>query len=92
MCDALATYQPYRESFSPENFDFNIFREINADIVTKETFKMQTKSCDLDLLPTNIAKDNWNYFQDLYTINVNKSLLTGKFPKSLKTAHCYTHC
>ena len=48
--------------------------------------KSPSKSCELDALPTSLIKDNIDVLAPYITNIVNKSLLSGIFPKSQKIA------
>ena len=41
--------------------------------------KLQTKSCELDLVPTKILKENLDYFITVITHVVNLSMQSGQF-------------
>ncbi|KAK3101096.1 hypothetical protein FSP39_000910 [Pinctada imbricata] len=77
-----------------ENYDavtkevpsFRTFNELTQDEVKKLIGELQTKTCQLDVLPTNILKSFLNELLPLITKLVNISLRQGIFPSEWKQA------
>ena len=67
---------PRLTSFSP------MTKKQVRDIV----FSMESKSCELDTIPTEIFKMVYDQIEDLVTSIVNKSLTSGEFLEDWKTA------
>ena len=59
---------------------FDKFQELTTDDITKLITQLQTKSCELDVLPTNILKLYLNEQLPIITKFVNLSLKQGVFP------------
>lgn len=84
--EALSNYMDYKTPMISGNFNFKEFQPVTRNDVNLELSRMQTKTCELDYLPTKIIKNHPEYFLDLYTCIVNKSLRDGIFPEDWKTA------
>ena len=67
----------------PSLEEFEPLQEIE---VTKIVKSMATKSCEMDVLPTTLLKDNLDHLIGLLTKLVNTSLKQGVYAKSWKTA------
>ena len=52
-------------------FDMDAFYETDENTVKKVITKLQTKSCELDIIPTYILKDNIEKFLPTVTKIVN---------------------
>ena len=52
----------------------------------KTLVKLQTKSCELDVIPTRILKEIMDFLMDPITTIVNISLSKGQFASQWKTA------
>ena len=68
-------------SFPLSNFGVLSDTEIKCSIS-----KLQTKSCELDLVPTKILKENIDYFITAITHVVNLSMQNGQFDDDWKCA------
>ena len=64
----------------------NSFTSIEKSTVMKLILKLQTKSCELDELPTYFIKEHLDSFIDILTKIVNKFLMDGVFAIRWKTA------
>ena len=69
-------YQPTQRDISQKLSNFEM---LNQQEVFKLVMKMQTKSCEADVLPTRIIKDNILDFLPTLTDIVNLSLQEGTF-------------
>ena len=65
---------------------FENFQELSEDEVKALISQLQTKSCELDVLPTNVLKSHLNDILPLLTRLVNLSLKQGVFPLKWKQA------
>ena len=64
----------------------SVFEAIDGKILEETVQHLKTSTCALDILPTSFFKSVFNCLEaDLLKV-VNASLLSGTFPKSLKTA------
>ena len=59
---------------------------MDNNFVCKEVSKLYSKSCDLDIIPTNVVKAHLDCFVDAYTKIVNLWLKTGEFYDEWKSA------
>ena len=66
--------------------ELNKFQTLSEQQVIKMMGKLQTKSCEMDLIPTHILKIFPHVFSPVLTKFVNLSLSTGKFDDSWKVA------
>ena len=64
--------------------ELQAFHPLSETEVHKVIKKLQTKSCDLDHIPTYTVKYNLDYFIKPYTHIVNFSLFNGKFADTWK--------
>ena len=62
------------------------FKPLSTDEIRKLIVKMQSKSCELDCLPTHIMKHHIDSFIPILTKIVNLSLDRGVFSEDWKTA------
>ena len=62
------------------------FRELNQEEVWKVMGRLQTKSCEFEIILTYILKDNIDKFIPVLTKLVNLSLTTGVFADDWKVA------
>ena len=62
------------------------FSPVTQDEVSKVIMKMQTKSCDLDIIPTKVLKELLTHLLPSLTHMVNVSLTEGEFHESWKCA------
>ena len=77
------------ECYVPEERDTSLlhnFQELTTDEVKKLIMELQTKSCELDKLPTHILKMHINELLQTITNLVNQSLKQGIFPSQWKQA------
>ena len=65
---------------------FDTFQELNTEDIKKLITQLQTKSCELDVLPTHILKLYLNELLSIITKLVNLSLKQGVFPSKWKRA------
>ena len=85
--DNLSEYELHTELEKHTNIDQMVnFSEINLEMVWKEVFKMQTKSCKLDPIPTKILKNNFEEFSNFLVVICNRSLSEGLFVDEWKMA------
>ena len=63
-------------------YELNEFQPLSEQQVIKMMGKLQTKSCEMDLVPTHILKKFQHVFGPVLTKIVNLSLGTGKFDDS----------
>ena len=84
--DDLNSYPLYDPLARNMAFDMDAFYAIDENMVKKVITKLQMKSCELDIIPTYILKDNIEKFLPTVTKLVNLSLAKGKFDQSWKTA------
>ena len=76
-------YTPYSLTAVPSLEEFEPLQEIEVIKIVKA---MATKSCEMDVLPTTLLKDNLDHLIGLLTKLVNTSLEQGVYAKSWKTA------
>ena len=69
--DDLDSYPLYDSPVCDMTFDMDAFYEIDENMVKKVVTKLQTKSCELDIIPTYILKDNIEKFLPTLTKIVN---------------------
>ena len=62
------------------------FNVLEKSQVVKTLVKLQTKSCELDVIPTKILKESIDSLIDPITRIVNTSLRKGEFASEWKTA------
>ena len=67
----------------PSLEEFEPLQEIEVTNIVKS---MATKSCEMDVLPTTLLKDNLDHIIGLQTKLVKTSLKQGVYAKSWKTA------
>ena len=84
--DDLDSYPLYDRPVCDMTFDMDAFYEIDGNMVKKVITKLQMKSCELDIIPTYILKDNIEKFLPKVMKIVNLSLAEEKFDQSWKTA------
>ena len=84
--DDLDPYPLYDPPACDMAFDMDAFYEIDENMVKKVITKLQTKSCEIDIIPTYILKDNIEKSLPSVTKIVYLSLARGKFDQSWKTA------
>ena len=82
--DGLDSYPLYNPPVHDMTFDMDAFYEIDENMVKKVINKLQTKSCELDIIPTYILKDNIEKFLPTVAKIVDLSLAEGKFDQSWK--------
>ena len=83
--DSLTNFK----NFEPEIKNvpsFDRFESLTADEIRKLINELQTKSCELDILPTNILKLFLDELLPVVTKLVNLSLKQGVFPAKWKQA------
>jgi hypothetical protein len=83
--DSLKDY----ENFKPSRKDvpsFDRFAELTENEIEKLISQLQTKSCELDVLPTKVLKQFLNELLPTITRLVNLSLTQGVFPTKWKMA------
>ena len=88
--------QVIRDSFPPIVIDgepetepestMTSFQPISSESLKKTILAGNSKSCNLDPIPTALLKDHIDCLLPSLTNIVNKSLLSGSFPPSLKVA------
>lgn len=88
-----------RDNLSPETMnhaelddlfvgdELHSFREATPEEIKKVILQSPNKSCELDPLPTWLLKECLEELLPLVTEIVNKSVISGHFPKPLKCAH-----
>jgi Reverse transcriptase (RNA-dependent DNA polymerase) len=77
------------EHFKPSRKDvssFDRFVELTEDEIEKLINRLQTKSCEIDVLPTKVLKLFLNELLPMITRLVNLSLTQGVFPTKWKLA------
>ena len=74
---------PYSQTAVPP---FREIEPLQETEVIKIVKSMATKSCEMDVLPTTLLKDNLDHLICLLTKLVNTSLTQGVYAKSWKTA------
>ena len=84
--DDLDSYPLYDPPAHDVTFDMDALYEIDENMVKKVITKLQMKSCELDVIPTYILKNNIEEFLPIVTKIVNLSLAEGKFDQSWKMA------
>ena len=67
-------------------FNMDAFHEIDENMLKKVITKLEMKSCELDIIPTYILKDNIEKFLPTVTKIVNFTLSEGNFGQSWKMA------
>ena len=67
-------------------FKLSKFNVLDKSHVIKTLVKLQTKSCELDVIPTKILKEVMDFLIDPITKIVNISLSKGQFASEWKTA------
>ena len=81
---ALDGYNLFKLTGSGVLFQLSKFNVLDKSHVIKLLVKLQTKSCELDVIPTNILKEIVVFLIDPITKIVNISLSKGQLPQSGK--------
>ena len=83
--ESLKDHENFKPSFKcvPK---FNTFRNLSEDEIKKLINQLQTKSCELDILPTKVLKLFLKELLPTITQLVNLSLAQGVFPFKWKQA------
>ena len=76
--DDLDSYPLYNAPVHDVKFDMDAFYKNDEDMVKKAIAKLQRKSCELNVIPTYILKNNIEEFLPTVTKIVNLSLAEGK--------------
>ena len=76
------TFDEFKTNFSFDSF--SILSEVEIDKIIKQS---PSKSCDLDMLPRSLLKENMSSILPLITEIVNYSLSTGHVPEKFKVAY-----
>ena len=84
--DNLDQFDKFNPLVNPVDVEFDEFRMLHKDDIIKLVHKLQTKSCELDLLPTYFIKENFEQFVGILNHIVNASLSEGCFYHEWKTA------
>ena len=71
----------------PQTHKLICFAPTDKEEIQKIVMKSPSKSCELDPLLTSLIKENINVLAPYITNIVNKSLMSGIFPQSQKTAY-----
>lgn len=83
--DSLENFPNYK----PRSKDvpvFDQFQELTEEEILKLISELNTKSCEIDILPASVIKTYVNELIPVITKLVNLSLKTGKFPEKWKEA------
>lgn len=83
--DSLKTYENYKPARKNVP-SFECFVELTEDEIKKLINELQTKSCEIDVLPTKLLKQFLNELLPTITNLVNLSLTSGVFPAKWKQA------
>ena len=79
----LSQTQPHKDP----HCRLSVFEPTCVTEIKKLIMKSPLKSCELDPIPTSLIQQNIDVFAKYITIIVNRSLSSGCFPDSQKTAH-----
>lgn len=83
--ESLKDHENFKPSFKSVP-KFNTFRNLSEDEIKKLINQLQTKSCELDILPTKVLKLFLKELLPTITQLVNLSLAQGVFPVKWKQA------
>ena len=86
ICKDLDQVDRFNVNCEETTFVLNDFRTLSEEDVRKTIFKLQTKSCELDLIPTHIVKNHLDHFIKAMSHIVNLSLKNGIFDQDWKGA------
>ena len=82
--DYLSNVELYNPVWYDVTFPLSNFSVLMETEIKQSISKLQTKSCELDLVPTKILKENLDYFIKAITHVVNLSLQIGQFDDDWK--------
>ena len=85
ICENLVHHSDY-VSDKKHRIDITNFRPFSEDEVSSLIGELNTKSCELDTIPTSLIKKFKDDFLPILTELVNLSLSSGIFPESWKCA------
>ena len=68
----------------PDNIAMRQFRQVSIEETTRYVMKTPSKSCKLDLIPTDLLKEVIHELSPILTDLINTSLQQGTFPMELK--------
>ena len=83
--DSLDQYKQFELSPRQIILTKEFFTPLSKSAVKKLIMEMQSKTCELDMLPTKLIKENLDMFLDLLTKIVNISLENGIFAEQWTT-------
>ena len=70
----------------PDDIALRNFRQVSIEETTRYVMKAPPKSCELDLIPTNLLKEVIKELSPILTELINTSLQQGTFLMELKKA------
>ena len=82
----LDQFEEYKPSMVEMVFELSNFAALSESDVRKVMSKLETKSCELNIIPTHIVKNYLDTFIPALTHTVNLSLKNGTFYNSWKCA------
>ena len=88
ICDSLKNYENFKPSVKKVN-SFETFDNLSENEIRKFINQLQTKSCELDILPTKILKTYRNELLPTITCLVNL-LLSRSFSFQMETSNSKT--
>ena len=86
ICDKLQSHEKFKVPTTDLQEFMQEFRVLNGDDLRKIIFKLGTKTCETDTIPTKFLKENYADLEDILLALVNKSLADGEFDNDWKLA------